>query len=133
MGLGLKLTPDLKWNSYILSVAMETGKMVGSFFRSKKYLTPAAILYLYKSQIRPKMEYCCHIWSGASKSSLSSLDKVQRRLRRLVGDNLFSTLRPLSPLLHYFELVLRFAPLQLFLFPLVRLVSSIPRISTFPR
>ena len=94
--LGLKLTPDLKWNSYILSVAMETGKMVGSFFRSKKYLTPAAILYLYKSQIRPKMEYCCHIWSGASKSSLSSLDKVQRRLRRLVGDNLFSTLQPLS-------------------------------------
>ena len=30
--LGLKLTPDLKWNSYILSVGKETGKMVGSFF-----------------------------------------------------------------------------------------------------
>ena len=94
--LGLKLTSDLKWNSYILSVAKEAGKMVGSFFRSKKYLTPAAILYLYKSQIRPKMEYCCHIWAGASKTCLSSLDKVQRRLRRLVGDSLFTTLQPLS-------------------------------------
>ena len=94
--LGLKLTPDLKWNSYILSVAKEAGKMVGSFFRTRKYLTPAAILYLYKSQIRPRMEYCCHIWSGASKTSLSSLDKVQRRLRRLIGDDLFSTLQPLS-------------------------------------
>ena len=94
--LGLKLTPDLKWNSYILSVAKETGKMVGSFFTSKKFLTPEAILYLYKSQIRPKMEYCCHIWAGASKSSLSSLDRVQHRLKCLVGINLFSTLQPLS-------------------------------------
>ena len=48
--LGLKLTPDLKWNSYIQSVAMETGRMVGSFFRSKKYLTLSAILYLYKTR-----------------------------------------------------------------------------------
>ena len=94
--LGLKLTPDLKWNSYILSVAKEAGRMVGSFYRSKKFLTPAAILYLYKSQIRPKMEYCCHIWSGASDASLSSLDRVQRRLKRLVGEDLFATLQPLS-------------------------------------
>ena len=94
--LGLKLTPDLRWNSYILSVVKEASKMVGSFFRSKRFLTPAAILYLYKSQIRPRMEYCCHIWAGASQQSLSSLDRVQSRLRYLVGDSLFSTLQPLS-------------------------------------
>ena len=59
--LGLKLTPDLKWNAYILAEAADTGKMVGFFYRSRKYLTTPALLYLYKSQIRPKMEYCCHI------------------------------------------------------------------------
>ena len=94
--LGLKLTLDLRWNSYILSVAKETSKMVGSFFRSKRFLTPAAILYLYKSQIRPRMEYCCHIWAGASQHALSCLDRVQSRLRYLVGDSLFSSLQPLS-------------------------------------
>ena len=31
--LGLKLTPDLRWNSYILSVAKEASKVAGSFFR----------------------------------------------------------------------------------------------------
>ena len=56
----------------------------------------ASILYLYKSQIRPKMEYCCHIWGGADQTSLSCLDRVQRRLRYLVGDELFSTLPPLN-------------------------------------
>ena len=52
--LSLKFTPDLKWNSYILSVAKDVGKMVGSFFRTRKFLTPAAVHYLYKSLIRPK-------------------------------------------------------------------------------
>ena len=94
--LGLKLTPDLKWNAYILAVAADTGKMVGSFYRSRKYLTPSALLYLYKSQIRPRMEYCCHIWAGAAKTTLSSLDRVQRRLRWLVGDDLYGKLQPLS-------------------------------------
>ena len=70
--------------------------MVGSFFRSKRFLTPAAIPYLYKSQIRPRMEYCCHIWAGASQQDLSCLDRVQSRLRYLVGDSLFSSLQPLS-------------------------------------
>ena len=70
--------------------------MVGSLHRSKRYLTPPAILYLYKSQIRPRMEYCCHIWAGSAQTSLSSLDAVQKRLRSLVGDELFGTLQPLS-------------------------------------
>ena len=94
--LGLKITPDLKWNSYITSVSTRAGKMVGSFYRSREYFTQSAILYLYKSQIRPTMEYCCHIWAGASLVSLSCLDKIQNRLRPLVGDALFSKLEPLS-------------------------------------
>lgn len=39
--------------------------MVGSLSRSRKYKTPDAMLYLYKSQIRPRMEYCCYIRTGA--------------------------------------------------------------------
>ena len=93
--LGLKLTPDLKWNDYITSIAKEAAKMVGNLYRLRKFLTPSSIAYLFKSQIRPRMEYCCHIWAGASESSLSKLDQVQRRLRWLIGDELFNTLQPL--------------------------------------
>ena len=90
--LGLKLTPDLKWNDYITSIAKEAAKMVGNLYRLRKFLTPSSIAYLFKSQIRPRMEYCCHIWAGASESSLSKLDKVQIRLRWLIGNELFNTL-----------------------------------------
>ena len=94
--IGLKLTSDLKWNAYMVEVTKSVSKMIGSFYRSKKYLTPESILYLYKSQIRPKMEYCCHIWAGSSSTSLSILDRLQRRIKGLIGDELFSTLHALS-------------------------------------
>lgn len=54
-----------------------------------------AIVYLYKSKIRPKMEYCCHIRVGAAQSTLSCL-KVQSQLQNLVGDDIFSFLQLLS-------------------------------------
>ena len=41
------------------------------------------------------MEYCCHIWAGSPKTPLFCLDRVQRRLRMLIGDELFMSLQPL--------------------------------------
>ena len=70
--------------------------MVGSHYRSKRFLTPESLLYLYKSQIRPRTEYCSHIWAGSSKTILSALDRVQRRMRGLVGEELFASLQSLS-------------------------------------
>ena len=46
--LGLSLHSELSWNSYIVSIAKSTSKKVGSLFRSKRFLTPEAILHLYK-------------------------------------------------------------------------------------
>ena len=59
-------------------------------------ITPDAILYLYKTTIRPLMEYCCHIWAGASACHLSLSDRVQKRIVNLVGEELGSSLQPLS-------------------------------------
>ena len=42
------------------------------------------------------MEYCCHIWSGAPACHLSLLDRVQKRIVNLVGEELGSSLQPLS-------------------------------------
>ena len=94
--LGLSLHSELSWNSYIVSIAKSTSKKVGSLFRSKRFLTPEAILHLYKSTIRPCMEYCCHIWAGAPASCLDLLDKIQKRVVNLIGPVLSSSLQPLS-------------------------------------
>ena len=36
-------------------------KQIGALVRSRKFLPPELALYLYKSTIRPYMEYCCHV------------------------------------------------------------------------
>ena len=65
-------------------------------YRARKFLPPDAILYLYKTNIRPLMEYCCRIWAGAPACHLSLLDRVQKRIVNLVGEELGSSLQPLS-------------------------------------
>ena len=61
-------------------------KLLGLLFRSKRYYTPSQLLTLYKAQIRPCLEYGSHMWRGASKHSLATLDAIQKRaISKLIG------------------------------------------------
>ena len=62
--LGLTFFSKLDWGSYIISTAKTASKKIGALIRSMKFLSPEVALYLYKSTIRPCMEYCCHVWAG---------------------------------------------------------------------
>ena len=95
--LGLTFTPTMDWKPYIQSIAKAASRKVGSLFRAQRFLSPESILYLYKSTIRPCMEYCSHIWGGAPMSKgLDLLDRVQKRVVNLVGKELCAGLHTLS-------------------------------------
>ncbi|XP_065662685.1 uncharacterized protein LOC136085318 [Hydra vulgaris] len=83
--LGLTLNSDLFWKSCIKSAAKLVSAKVASLYQARHFLTPDTILYLYKSQIRPCLEYCYHFWGGSSNDALSLLDKVQKRFVNFVG------------------------------------------------
>ena len=59
--LGLTFSSKLDWGSYIISIAKTASKKIEALIRSMKFLSPEVALYLYKSTIRPCMEYCCCI------------------------------------------------------------------------
>ena len=84
------------WGSYIVSIAKTAPKKIGALIRSMKFLSPEVALYLYKSTLRPCMEYCCHVWAGAASCYLELLDKLQKRLCRTVGPSLAASLEPLA-------------------------------------
>ena len=94
--LGLTLTNDMSWKSYIQSIGTKAAQRIGSLYRAARYLPPQSILYLYKSTIRPLMEYCCHLWAGAPKTHLRLLDRVEKRAKNLIGQQLSGELQPLS-------------------------------------
>ena len=94
--LGLDISSNASWEKYNLGIAKSASMRVGCLYRAKQFLHPEAILYLYKATIRPLMEYCSHIWGGASACHLALLDRVQKRIINLVGEGLGSSLQTLS-------------------------------------
>ena len=94
--LGLTFCSKLDWGSYIISIAKTASKKIGALLRSMKFLSPEVALYLYKSTIRPCMEFCCQVWAGAPSCYLDLLDKLQKRICRIVGPSLAASLEPLA-------------------------------------
>ena len=94
--LGLTFSSKLETGSYIVSIAKTASKKIGALVLSMKFLSPEVALYLYKSTIRPCMEYCCHVWAGAPSCYLELLDKLQKRICKAIGPSLAVSLEPLA-------------------------------------
>ena len=94
--LGLTFSSKLDWGSYIICIAKTASKKIEALIRSMKFLSPEVALYLYKSTILPYMKYCCHVWAGAPSCYLDLLDKLQKRICRIVGPLLVASLEPLT-------------------------------------
>ena len=94
--LGLTFSSKLDWGSYIISIAKTVSKKIGALIRSIKFLSHEVALYLYKSTIRPCIEYCCHVWVGAPSLYLELLDRLQYRICWTVGPSLATSFEPLA-------------------------------------
>ena len=84
--LGVTLGSDLYWNDHITTTVKAAKCKLGLLFRSRRCFTPSSLLTLYKAQIRPCLEYGSHLWRGASKHYLATLDAIQKRAIKLIGD-----------------------------------------------
>ena len=90
--LGLTFSSKLHWGSYMISIAKTASKKIEALIRSMKLFSPEVSLYLYKSAIRPCMEYCCHIWASAPSCCLELLGKLQKQICGTVGPSLAASL-----------------------------------------
>ena len=80
--LGLTLSKDLSWKHDVTSMAKSAAQRTGLLRRVAPYLLPTQRALIYKAIIRSKMEYASSAWFGATPTSLSQLDAVQRRAIR---------------------------------------------------
>ena len=74
--LGLTFSSKLDWGSHIFSIAKTASKKIEALIRSMKFVSLEVALYLYKSTMRPWVEYCCHVWVGAPTCYFELLDKI---------------------------------------------------------
>ena len=87
-----------RYNSqFIIIILLLSSQKLGFISRARGFFSPSQLLIIYKSQIRPSLEYCSHVWGGVPKSSLHLLDKVQSKVIRLINNpSLTKSLQSLS-------------------------------------
>ena len=82
--LGVIISEDLKWQKQCSEAVRKANRMLGLIKRNFIDRSQETIILLYKSLVRPHLEYCCQIWSPYYKKDIKLIEGVQRRATKLV-------------------------------------------------
>ncbi|KAK4307066.1 hypothetical protein Pmani_021145 [Petrolisthes manimaculis] len=72
------------FSKHIQTQVNKANSVLGAIKHTFKAMDPTAFLSLYKSLVRPNLEYASVIWSPKLKRDKDALEYVQRRATRLV-------------------------------------------------
>ena len=86
--LGLQIHSDLSWSPHVANLCIKARRLIGLLYRRfGKHADSATLLQLYKSFIRPHLEYCSVVWSPYLLRDIESLEKVQHFVLRVCLKN----------------------------------------------
>ena len=84
--LGIIVDDNLNFQNHINKQVKKANQKLGLINRSFKYMDKAMFLQLFKSLVRPHLEYGSSVWSVANKKEAILLENVQRRATKLIRD-----------------------------------------------
>ena len=82
--LGIYITSDFKSSTQSSKAATKGMNCLRVVRRSFKYINADSFQILYKTYIRPHLEYCVQAWCPWLEKDKQALEKVQRRANKLV-------------------------------------------------
>ena len=83
--LGVFIDNQLSFKSHIANAAAKANKVVGIIRRSFNNLTEDLFVQLFKSLVRPILEYGHSVWNPHLKTLSQEVERVQRRATGLLG------------------------------------------------
>jgi len=78
------MSTDLKVESQCNEVCLKANRMLGLIKRTFVVKTPEVMLNLYKTLVRPHLEYCISAWSPHYQKDKKLLEKVKHRFTRMI-------------------------------------------------
>jgi hypothetical protein len=81
--LGIYISNNLEWGHHINTAVGKANKKLGLIKNSFEYLDETTLKLLYKSLVRPHLEYGASIWSPQWKKDILKLESVQRRATKI--------------------------------------------------
>ena len=82
--LGVTFDTNLKFDSHINNVINKANQALGIIKRNFKYMDEEALLTLYKSIVRPILEYGQPVWAPFLLRQSRALESIQRRATKLI-------------------------------------------------
>ena len=83
--LGVTFDRHLHYGQHLRTTALRAARRIGFLRKACKVLDHKGRTAAYKGFVRPMLEYCPLVWSGAADSHLRRLDKVLKRALSLLG------------------------------------------------
>ena len=80
----MMITSDLKASAHCAYVCSRANRVLGMIARTMVYKSPFVLTRLYKSLVRPHLEYCVSAWSPQYVKDREKLERVQHRFTKMV-------------------------------------------------
>jgi ribonucleases P/MRP protein subunit RPP40 len=84
--LGVIVSKVMKVFQHCSSVYGKANKMLGLIKRNIKHKKKDVMLILYKSIVRPHVEYCSSAWNPYYRKDVNLIERIQHRFTRLLPD-----------------------------------------------
>ena len=75
---------NINFREHINQKVAKANQMMGVIRRSFKYLDKEIFTLLYKSLVRPHLEYANSVWNNGCAIDMTKLENVQRRATKCV-------------------------------------------------
>ena len=87
--MGIIASSDLSWSEHVRNVTVnKANKLLGLVHRTVGSSNPGTFSTLYKSLVRPVLEYAAPAWNPYLAKDVIALERVQRRASRVsLGKN----------------------------------------------
>jgi hypothetical protein len=82
--LGIMIRSDLKWKEQINYACSKANRAIGMLKRTFTYLNEQMVKQLFKTFVRPHLEYAVSVWCPYLLGDIQEIEKVQHRMTRLL-------------------------------------------------
>lgn len=89
-GLGVSVDDNSFLNSHVNSIVSQSLRMLGIMGHlTRPFSTHHCLLRLFSTHVRSKLEFASVVWNNISSSASESIERVQRRVVRIIYDRYF--------------------------------------------
>ena len=84
--LGVIVSESFKFGNHVAKIAAKANSIVGRINRTFMYMDVDMFKTIYKTLVRPHLEYAVQSWSPFLKKDINTLERVQRRATSIVPE-----------------------------------------------